>query len=79
LPITRGADRFDNYSATDKIKIFNDRLKNFAASHKFPVVDYYAALAGDGGFLPDSLARDELHPNEKGCEVMAKILRPILE
>ena len=79
LPITRAGDKFEKYGATDKIKIFNDRLKKFAGDHNFPVVDYYSALADEGGFLPDSLARDELHPNEKGCGIMAKTVRQVLE
>jgi lysophospholipase L1-like esterase len=78
LPATKGAEHYVNYKMADNIKLFNDKIRNLASAHNFPVVDYYKALANSDGFLPDSLARDEIHPNEKGYEIMASVLSPLV-
>jgi hypothetical protein len=78
VPLTRAGEKYDGYSVTDRIRAFNERVIKFAAANKFPVVDYFSALADKNGFLPDTLARDEIHPNDKGCEIMAATLKPLL-
>ncbi len=79
LPATRGAEEYSDYSIAAQVRDFNKRIEAFAAAQKLQVVDYYGALADKNGFLPDSLARDAIHPNENGYAVMAKTLQPILE
>ena len=79
LPATREAEHYDNYSMADNIKAFNEKIKNLASKYDFPVVDYHKALADSEGFLPDNLARDEIHPNEKGYEIMASVLSPLVD
>jgi len=79
IPATRGAEHFENYSIADNVKIFNDKVRNLAAANNFQVVDYYKALADKDGFLADSLARDEIHPNGKGYEIMASVLSPLID
>lgn len=79
IPVTRDAEQYDNYSLTETVKNFNARIMDFAAEHDFRVVDYFEAMADRDGFLPDSLARDEIHPNDAGYEVMARVLSPFLE
>jgi lysophospholipase L1-like esterase len=79
LPATRAAESFEGYSMANNVKIFNDKIRGLAAKHNFQVVDYYKAMADADGFLPDSLAKDEIHPNEKGYEIMAKVLSPLVD
>jgi lysophospholipase L1-like esterase len=78
IPATAKSEQYDNYSMAENIKLFNARIKDLAARGHFPVVDYYQAMADERGFLPDSLSRDEIHPNEKGYEIMASVLLPLL-
>ncbi|MEW6014652.1 MAG: GDSL-type esterase/lipase family protein [Candidatus Zixiibacteriota bacterium] len=78
IPVTRSGERFENYSVTAKIVEFNNRIKDYARKNKLQVIDYYGAMADNDGFLPDSLARDQIHPNDKGCVVMANALTPAL-
>ncbi len=79
IPATREAEEFEGYSMASEISKFNDRIRNFAADRGFAVVDYYQALADSDGCLPGDVARDTIHPNNKGYEVMASVLGPILE
>lgn len=79
IPVTRGAEQYENYSITEQIIRFNERIRKFAVEKGFPLVDYFKAMADKDGFLPDNMARDQIHPNEKGYEVMAGILEPILQ
>jgi lysophospholipase L1-like esterase len=79
IPVTRRAEKFDNYSITSQIKIFNDKVKKLASELKLNVADYYSAMADGEGFLPDTMARDEIHPNEEGYNRMAEVLRPMID
>jgi lysophospholipase L1-like esterase len=78
IPATRAAEEFDGFSIKDEIRRFNDRIEELARERSFAVVDYYGVMADDEGFLPDHMARDSIHPNEKGYEVMTAVLKPHL-
>lgn len=78
IPAARDAEVYPNYSVKTEVSKFNDRIRKFAAENKFAIVDYYGAMADKDGFLPSDMAKDQIHPNEKGYEVMAKVLRPLL-
>jgi hypothetical protein len=79
IPLTRRAEKFENYNITVQIKTFNDRIKKMAAELKLGVADYFLAIADNEGFLPDAMARDEIHPNENGYAKMAEVLSPLIE
>jgi lysophospholipase L1-like esterase len=79
VPLTRAGEKYGDFNVTGRIKEFNNRIKKIAAENNYQVVDYFAALADSNGLLPDSLARDEIHPNEKGVEIMTKTVRPFVE
>jgi lysophospholipase L1-like esterase len=79
IPVTSAAEEFDDYSIGNEIRRFNKRIRDFARERGFAVVDYYGVMASDEGYLPDHMARDSIHPNEKGYEVMAAVLKPYLE
>lgn len=74
IPVTRSGERFENYSVTAKIVEFNNRLKDYARKNKLQVIDYYGAMADSEGYLPDGMAKDELHPNDNGYRQMAKTI-----
>lgn len=54
----------------EKILDLNRWIKNYAAEKKLVYLDYFSAMADDKGFFKEELARDGLHPNAKGYEVM---------
>ncbi|OQX92111.1 MAG: hypothetical protein B6D58_04590 [candidate division Zixibacteria bacterium 4484_95] len=79
IPVVRRAEKYENYNITKQIKDFNKRIRDFAVERNFRVVDYFQAMADKEGYLPEDLARDEIHPNEKGYEIMASTLKPFLD
>jgi len=64
-PIIRSTGR-----PPDKILAINQWMKKYAEDNKQVYLDYFSSLADDKGFLKEDLARDGLHPNAKGYEIM---------
>jgi len=79
IPVTRRAETFEGYSITEQVKQFNDRARALAEKHDLVVVDYFAATADGDGFLPDAMARDEIHPNDLGYARMAEVFRAAMK
>lgn len=48
----------------------NRWMKNYAAQNKLVYLDYFSAMIDDKGFLKPDIARDGLHPNDKGYAIM---------
>lgn len=63
--------------STDRLKMFDDALKQFCAQEKLPVVDVFSAFVESGD--PDALLLDGLHPNAKGHELIASLVKPQLD
>jgi len=79
IPVTRRAEKFEGYSITKQVKQFNGRVRELAEKHGLAVVDYFAATADGDGFLPDAMARDEIHPNDLGYARMAEVFRAAMK
>ena len=58
---------------------YNQWLRDLAAERGYPVIDFFAAMADEQGFLPPELAIDDIHPNDAGYELMTETARPVLE
>ncbi|MCP4545711.1 MAG: hypothetical protein GY835_04480 [bacterium] len=58
---------------------FNQWLRDLAAERGYPVIDFFAALADEQGFLPAELAIDDIHPNDLAYETMTTTARVVLE
>ena len=56
-----------------KVRALNDWIRSYAAAHDAVYLDYRSAMADARGGLPDSLASDGVHPNEKGYWIMAPL------
>ena len=56
-----------------QIAELNAWLKAFAAERGLVYADYYGALAGAGGELPDRYGPDGVHPNAAGYAVMRPV------
>lgn len=73
LPASKFGWREDLRPADDIVKL-NEMLKAYAKSAKIKYVDYYSSLADKKGGLPEKYAKDGVHPNQKGYQVMEKII-----
>jgi lysophospholipase L1-like esterase len=54
----------------DKIVALNQWMKKYAADNGLVYLDYFSAMADEKGFFKEDLARDGLHPNDKGYQIM---------
>ena len=73
LPADKFGWREELRPSGDIVKL-NNMLKAYAKSAKIKYVDYYSALADKNGGLPEKYAKDGVHPNLKGYQVMEKII-----
>lgn len=53
-----------------QILALNDWMRKYAAETGAVYLDYYSATVDDKGFLKPDIARDGLHPNAQGYEIM---------
>lgn len=60
-------------SPAGRIAELNAWLKAFAAERGLVYADYYGALAGTGGELPDRYGPDGVHPNAAGYALMRPV------
>jgi lysophospholipase L1-like esterase len=58
-----------------KVIALNQRLKAYAAQHRFTYVDYHAAMADNRQGLPATLATDGVHPTLAGYRIMGPLLQ----
>lgn len=58
-----------------QILALNAWIKNLCAERGLVYLDYFTAMADDKGFLKADIARDGLHPNAKGYE----LIKPLAE
>ena len=86
LPIRRdGNTTYDSQGNRNESGIgglmlpYNDWLRRLARERDLAVIDFYAGMADEAGFLPPELARDDIHPSAAGYERMTQIARPVLE
>jgi lysophospholipase L1-like esterase len=57
----------------EKIKALNDWIRDYAAKHGIPYVDYYSAMVSDKQGMRDDLSFDGVHPNKAGYDIMAPL------
>lgn len=65
----------------DKIRHLNERVKEYALSHKIPYVDYFCSMVNDEGTgMISKYAKDKpgVHPSAEGYAVMEKLLLPVI-
>jgi lysophospholipase L1-like esterase len=58
----------------------NDFIKNLCTQHNIKYIDYHSKLCqSDGKTLIYDLSPDGIHTNAKGYEIMAKVLKDVIE
>lgn len=76
IPVTEEFDRRRSpKDITQEIKEFNTWLKSYAQQHQFLFLDFFSAMSDDNGYLKPELSRDGLHPNDRGYEVMSRLMK----
>ena len=60
--------------AAEKIVQLNQMLKAYAKENKIKYVDYHSAMKDERGGLPESLAKDGVHPTREGYDIMKNLL-----
>jgi lysophospholipase L1-like esterase len=57
-----------------KIVALNEMLKTLAGEKNYLYIDYFSEMSDDKNGLKASLGADVVHPNEKGYEIMKRVL-----
>jgi lysophospholipase L1-like esterase len=57
-----------------KIVALNEMLKKLAGEKNYLYIDYFSEMSDDKNGLKASLGADGVHPNEKGYEIMKRVL-----
>ncbi|MDA9273425.1 GDSL-type esterase/lipase family protein [Flavobacteriaceae bacterium] len=57
-----------------KIVVLNEMLKTLAGEKNYLYIDYFSEMSDDKNGLKASLGADGVHPNEKGYEIMKRVL-----
>ncbi|SFG05791.1 GDSL-type esterase/lipase family protein [Prevotella sp. KH2C16] len=80
LPAKQFGWRKSITGSMDKIRHLNARVKEYAAKNRIPYVDYFTPMLSENGqeMNPDYTG-DGVHPNEKGYEIMERLVVPIIE
>lgn len=74
LPANRIHWRPTIENVADKVKSLNDRLRDYAEANEFLFIDYYTPLADEKRGLKEEYARDAVHPNVEGYDIMESIV-----
>jgi lysophospholipase L1-like esterase len=56
-----------------RIRRLNAWLEKYASDEGHVYLDYFTSMADDKGLLRAELSEDDLHPNERGYEIMAPL------
>ncbi|MFH1686992.1 MAG: GDSL-type esterase/lipase family protein [bacterium] len=78
IPAGKPEARIGDFSVVDSLQSFNAWVRQFAADHDYPLVDFASTLEDDNGFLPRDCSVDPVHLNDKGYQILEDVLRPVL-
>ena len=62
-----------------KVQELNAMIKDYAGKHHLVYLDYFTTLANSRSALPDSLARDGVHPTLAGFKLMEPLAQAAIE
>ena len=57
-----------------RIRANNDWIKSYATAKGHVYLDYFSAMVDEKGLLKAELSSDDLHPNEKGYQIMGPLV-----
>jgi lysophospholipase L1-like esterase len=62
-----------------RVRAVNDWMRQYAAAHKHPYLDYFSPMVDDKGLLRAELSGDDLHPNAAGYAIMAPLAETAIQ
>ena len=62
-----------------RIRVLNDWMKAYAASHGDVYLDYFSAMIDADGQMQAGLTEDDLHPNAAGFAIMAPLAQAAID
>lgn len=78
IPSGKPEARIGDFSVVDSLASFNIWVREFAAEHDYPLVDFAQTIEDENGFLPRDCSVDPVHLNDKGYLILEDALRPVL-
>lgn len=78
-PCARFPWRKEITDSTDKIKLLNARIRDYARKNKFGYIDYFAAMADADGAMREGLSQEGCHPNAAGYDIMAPLAKAAID
>ena len=82
IPMNKDIEKYSNLDATkntEKVKELNAEIGNLAERYNASYLNIFDSLTDDSGLLDTRYSDDGLHLNDRGFEVWAKLLLPLLE
>lgn len=76
-PVGRGYKQLDYFQ--ERARAFNSLLKEYAEAEGLPIVDLYAAVADEEGYLRADWTGDNLHISRAGYAAWTEKLKPVIE
>jgi lysophospholipase L1-like esterase len=62
-----------------KIKALNNWLQGYCVNHSVTYLDYYSAMADEGGGMRPGISFDGVHPNAKGYAIMGPLAQAAID
>jgi hypothetical protein len=78
IPSGKPEAHIGTFSVVDTLGVFNNWVRQFAADHELPLIDFANAIQDEKGFLPREYSVDPVHVNEKGYRILAEAARPVI-
>ncbi len=79
IPAGKPEARIGDYSVADSLAEFNRWVRQLAADHDYPLIDFAEAIGDENGFLPRDCSVDPVHLNDKGYRIVSDAVRPVLK
>ena len=74
LPCTAYSWRPEVTDVAEKVMQLNSMLEAYAKANRIKYVDYHSAMKDENNGLPESLAKDGVHPTREGYDIMKNII-----
>ena len=75
LPVSEKVSSSHSYLKNEKIKEYNELIKNMAQEKKIYYIDAGSAVVNSNGYLPEEAATDGIHLNREYCEKWLNYLK----
>ena len=78
IPAGKPEAHIGDFSVVDTLRKFNNWVREFAETNSLPIMDFAKAIEDENGFLPRDCSVDPVHVNDKGYDILATVVEPVL-